>query len=412
MRGSPRPPLEHIFTFRRDVKALGAVKAIFATVTYPICFARLNCVSFPGNARTTGNKIQTGIYCCLNVSELIPFVRSIITVVEGIKQRQSIGICLIRVYQILTGQEESVATVRTFGGIEQVAPIYISGTFGFIIHRILYGKHRLYPIFIFQLVELLKVIQKIIRLPLRTYFITKSRYFSKQLFVDSNDLIILILLVSLIKFGFGSVCVCYVLGDTAYLGLSVRQVVSGVKKLLRNLAKKFFAGKLIVGDVFIIINIHVFVKVRYLFEKANQFEEEMCTNHFHFSFTALKYRQGVLIKCIHDSQCTVATLQATIKLKPFFIGISPCSIYLKSFKQCTKVTIVYTTATFIGIVRTYFTIRPIGHRYPVHITIGTFQPGVSRSDQEFHTFSRRQQIVIECTLRFSIKKTTLITTGQ
>ena len=190
-------------------------------------------------------------------------------------------------------------------------------------------------------------------------------------------MVIIILSVSLIKSSFGSISISNVLSDTPYLRLSIRQIVSSIKKFLCYFTQKFFTGKLIVGNVLIVIIFHILIKIRYLLEKANQFKEEVCTNHFHFGFTTFNHRQSVLIKRIHYPQCAVTTLQATIKLKPFFVGIAPCSIYFKGFKQRTKVSIIYTATTFVGIIRTYFTIRPIGHRHPVHITIRTFQSCIS-----------------------------------
>ena len=189
----------------------------------------------------------------------------------------------------MAGQEKSVTTIRTFRGVEQITPVYIPGTIGFIIHRILYGKHRLYSILIFQLIEFLKIIQKIIRLSLCTHFVAKSHHFSQQLLINSNHLVIVILLIGLIEYGFSGIGIGYVLCDTTYLRLSIRQIVGSIEKFLCYFTQKFFTGILVVGDVLIVIIFHIFIKIRHLLEKANQFEEEVCTNHLHFSLTTFKY---------------------------------------------------------------------------------------------------------------------------
>ena len=413
-RRAPRPAVVHVRALRRDEETLRAVVAVVALIAHPEVLARRVGVRLPSDVRPSYDEVQARVHRAvhLRIHRVALGVERddiVVAVVERVEQREAVGVRLVRVNQVLAGQEEAVAAVWALRRVQQVAPVHATGIVRPVVHGELNGKDGFLAVLVGDEVQLLEVVQQVV-VPLEAS--AQVYYFAEQRAVDVRHAVrLLVLLVSLIELHLRGVRPGDVPVDAANLRLRLGQDIGGVHQLFGNHAEDFVAGVLVVRNVVVLVNLHVLVEVRDAVEQAAQFEVEVRSQHPHLSLAHLYLRQilsGDVVQCL---QGRVATLHAAVQLEPLAIHVAHGGVYVERLHAVHLFDVGHAAAPFVRVVAAHRTEAPVGHRdkpYAVVLRGYSAQPGVGGRNKQVYALGRGQVLVVQSRLGLDIQETALV----
>jgi hypothetical protein len=145
------------------------------------------------------------------------------------------------------------------------------------------------------------------------------------------------------------------------------------------------ASIFIVGDRCIVGGIHVLVEVRNLVEEARELKVEVSAEHLHLGDAGRAVSYFVVAVSVEHLKGGVAALYGAIEVIPFAIEVAIVGLDIKYLHAVNLIEVTNATATFVGIVGTHLTERPVGGGiapYAPVLTFRTAQSGIGSVNEE------------------------------